>query len=662
MILLGDILVIVGLSVAVLYLCFRLRIPIIVGFLLTGVVAGPHGLGLVRDLASVKMLAEVGVVLLLFTIGLEFSFRNLLQIRRPVLLGGALQVSLTALAAFAVARACEQAVGVSVLIGFLVSLSSTAIVMKFLQDRAEVETPHGGAALGILIFQDIAVVPMMLLIPLLAGKAGGGTGALPIFIAKVAAIIALVFAGAKWIVPHVFYGIARTRSRELFLFGVIAVCMAVAWLTHLAGLSLALGAFLAGLILSESEYSQQALGNILPFRDVFTSFFFVSIGMLLDMGFFFSSPLSLAVLALSVLACKSFIAGFVSLILGMPLRSAILVGVSLGQVGEFSFILAEDAMRYGLLSGDMNQGFLAVSVLTMMATPFSLAVAPRIASRALKLPLPRKIKQGSYPAPRSLKTHEKDHLIVVGFGLNGRNLARAARFSGIPYVVIEMNPTVVKEERAKGEPIYYGDATQEAILQHANIRSARAVVVVINDPAATRRITEAVRRLNPKVYLVVRTRFLQEMAPLSELGANEVIPEEFETSVEIFSRVLAKYLMPKEEIEKFAAEIRAEQYEMLRSLPREATSCLDLEMCLPDVEIRPFRIAAGSPFVGKTLAQTEMRKRTGVSLLSLRRKNRVISNPPADTVFEAGDILFVVGEADRVAGVVRLFNGGKGIP
>ena len=319
-------------------------------------------------------------------------------------------------------------------------------------------------------------------------------------------------------------------------------------------------------------------------------------------------------------------------------------------------------MRYGLLSGDMNQGFLAVSVLTMMATPFSLAVAPRIASRALKLPLPRKIKQGSYPAPRSLKTHEKDHLIVVGFGLNGRNLARAARFSGIPYVVIEMNPTVVKEERAKGEPIYYGDATQEAILQHASIRSARAVVVVINDPAATRRITEAVRRLNPKVYLVVRTRFLQEMAPLSELGANEVIPEEFETSVEIFSRVLAKYLMPKEEIEKFVAEIRAEQYEMLRSLPREATSCLDLEMCLPDVEIRPFRIAAGSPFVGKTLAQTEMRKRTGVSLLSLRRKNRAISNPPADTVFEAGDILFVVGEADKVAGVVRLFNGGKEIP
>jgi len=250
----------------------------------------------------------------------------------------------------------------------------------------------------------------------------------------------------------------------------------------------------------------------------------------------------------------------------------------------------------------------------------------------------------------------KDHLIIVGFGLNGRNLARAAQFSGIPYVVVEMNPTSVKEERSKGEPIYYGDATQEAILHQVRIEKARAAVVVINDPAATRRIAELIRRMNPKIYLIVRTRFLQEMAPLKELGADEVIPEEFETSVEIFSRVLTKYLMPKEEIERFAEEVRSEGYEMLRSLSRQATSCLDLELCLPDMEIKSFRMAEGSSFIGKTLAETEMRKRSGVTLLAIRRKDQILSNPDAETVFYPNDILFVVGTPDKIAEVINLFS------
>jgi len=655
--LLNDILIILGLSAFVLYVCYLIRVPNIVGFLATGLICGPFGLGLVRDIAAVKLLAEVGVVLLLFTIGLEFSLRNLLHIKRPVLIGGSLQVAITVFCGFAVSRLFGLPPGVSVLIGFLISLSSTAIVLKIMQDRAEVETPHGGTALGILIFQDIIVVPMMLLIPLLAGEQnGGGQAALWIFLAKVISILALTIVSARWIVPFAFYNIARTKSRELFLLTVIAICLAVAWLTYQAGLSLALGAFLAGLIISESEYSHQALGDILPFRDVFTSFFFVSIGMLLNVGFFFDHPLYLSSLALGVLFVKALIVVVVAIPLGLSLRTAILVGVALSQVGEFSFILSEKALQYGLLTGDTHQIFLAVSVITMMATPFALAASPGIARLALRLPLPRKIKRGAYPSRRVERVRDKDHLIIVGFGLNGRNLARAARFSGIPHAVIEMNPTVVREERAKGTPIHYGDATQEAILQHLNIKAAKALVVVINDPSATRRITELARRLNPKLYLVVRTRFIQEMAPLTELGADEVIPEEFETSVEIFSRILAKYLLPKDEIEKFVAEIRSERYGMLRSLSHEATSCTDLDLCLPDVEIKSFRIAAGSPYVDKTLAQTELRKKMGVSVLALRRKNQTISNPPAETVFQAGDILFMVGEPDRLADAISRFN------
>jgi monovalent cation:H+ antiporter-2, CPA2 family len=656
MILFNDLLIIVGLSVLVLYLCSRLKIPIVVGFLLTGLITGPHGLALVGDLATVQVWAEVGVVLLLFTIGLEFSFRSLLHIKRSVFLGGSLQVLLTTAAAFAVARYFGRPVGESVLIGFLVSLSSTAIVLKILQDRAELETPQGNTALGILIFQDILAVPMMLLVPLLAGEQQGGMGAVLLFLAKVAAVILLLVIGAKWIVPWVFHGIARTKSRELFLLSVIATCLAVAWLTNAAGLSLALGAFLAGLVISESEYSHQALGNILPFRDVFTSFFFVSIGMLLNLDFVLEHPAALALLAFGVLAFKTAITSLAAVFLGLPLRTVILVGVSLSQVGEFSFILSEKALQHGLLVGEMHQVFLAVSVLTMMASPFALTAAPTLSSWILRLPLPARIKKGAYPVAGTAPAQQRGHLIIVGFGLNGRNLARAAKFSGIPYVIIEMNPTVVKEERAKGEPIQYGDATQEAILAHANLGMARAVVVVINDPAATRRVTELVRRLNPTVYLVVRTRFLQEMAPLAELGADEVIPEEFETSVEIFSRILSTYLMPQEEIEKFIAEIRSERYGMLRSLSPESTSCRDIRQCLPDAEIRALRIGEGSPFVGKTPAETEMRRELGVTLLALRHQEQIISNPGPETVFHPGDILFILGKPEQILAAVRLFK------
>lgn len=658
MYLLNDILVIFGLSALVLYLCHRAGIPVIVGYLLTGMIAGPYGLSLVHEIDTVQVLAEIGVVLLLFTIGLEFSFRNLLQARRPTLLGGSLQILLTVFCVTVVCRLLGFSYGESVFMGFLVSLSSTAVVMKILQDRAETETPHGTIALGILIFQDVMIVPMMLLIPFLSGREINAGVPGPIMLAAGMVIIALVFVSAKWVVPKVFFVITQTRSRELFLLSVITVGFAVAWLTNRAGLSLALGAFLAGLIISESEYSHQALGNVLPFRDVFISFFFVSVGMLLDTGFLLKNTYFLVAAAAGVIVLKVLIAGLSTMVLGLSLRTVVSVGLALGQVGEFSFVLAGSGVGYGLLAGDWYQVFLAVSVLTMMATPFVLMASPQLAEFALKLPLPAKLKRGSYPLGAQRRVREKEHLIIIGFGVNGRNLARAARAARIPYAIVEMNPAAVKEERKKGERIYFGDATQEAILQHVNIKEAKAVAVVINDPSATRRIVEVVRRLNPKVYLIVRTRFVQETAPLLELGADEVIPEEFETSVEIFSRVLAKYLLPKEEIERFVSEIRAEGYGMLRSLSREATSCLDLELCLPNVEIKSFRITGDSPLVGKTLAETQMRKIYGVTLLAIRRKDRILSNPDPETVFRPNDILFVVGKPDRIAEVITLFSQG----
>ncbi len=650
--LLNDIVIIFVLSIAILFICHRLRVPAIVGFLLAGILAGPYGLGLVKAVHEVELLAEVGVVLLLFTIGIELSLEKLLQIKKSVLMGGSIQVLLTFLVTFVIVRQLGQPVSNSIFIGFLISLSSTAIVLKLIQERAEVDSPHGRTSLGILIFQDIIIVPMILITPLLAGATGGADESVLILIAKGIGIIGLVIVSAKWIVPQVLYQIARTRSQELFILSIVVICLAVAWVTSSAGLSLALGAFLAGLIISESKYSHQALGNILPFRDVFTSFFFVSIGMLLDVGFFFRQPGTIALIALGILVIKSIIACFATVLLGFPFRTSILVGLALSQVGEFSFILSKTGVEHGLLTGNIYQMFLAFSVLSMAATPFIITMAPRIADIILLLPLPKRLISGFYPVSEIKVKSKKDHLIIIGFGVNGRNVARAARLSGIPYVIIEMNPETVKSEQAQGEPIYYGDSTQEVVLQHANIKDARIVVTAINDPAATRRITEIIRRLNPKVHLIVRTRYFQEMKPLYELGANEVIPEEFETSVEIFTRVLSKYLIPKDKIEGLVAEIRSDGYEMFRSLYRKSLSVSDLKFQLPDVEISALKVAERSPLVGKSIAEINLRKTFGVTVLAIRRNSQILSNPHADTQFLSDDTLVVLGLPEKIANLM----------
>jgi CPA2 family monovalent cation:H+ antiporter-2 len=436
----------------------------------------------------------------------------------------------------------------------------------------------------------------------------------------------------------------------------VVICFAVAWLTASAGLSLALGAFLAGLIVSETEYSHQALGNILPFRDVFSCFFFISIGMLLDVGVLWQHLGFIALLFLSVLMLKSLLAGSAVILMGFPLRTAILAGLALFQVGEFSFILSKTGVNQGLLSGNAYQIFLDVTVLTLVATPFIMSLAPRLADLVLRLPLPERVKSGSYLMETIKVTAQKDHLIIVGLGVNGRNLARAAEAGGIPYVIIEMNPETVRQERQRGRPIYYGDGTQEEILHHANIQEARIVVVVINDPAATRRIINLARRLNSRVHIIVRTRYLQELQPLLELGADDVVPEEFETSVEIFTLVLKKYLVAKGEIERLITEVRANCYLIFRGLARELEPFGGMPHYLHDLEISTVRLNEEAPLAGKSLAQMHVRKTHGVTVLAIRRDSLTMTNPDPDLPLKANDLLVVMGSPLNLTKAAWLFE------
>ncbi len=646
---LNDILVMLGLSIGVLYLCHKVHVPSIVGFLLTGLMAGPHGLALVKGIHEVELIAEIGIVLLLFTIGIEFSFNKLLKIKKSVLLGGTVQVCGTILLGSLLADLFGLKVGQAIFMGFMISLSSTAIVLKVLQDRAEIESPHGQTVLGVLIFQDIVVVPMILLTPLLAGSTGGSMESVPVLLLKMLGIIGFVIVSAKWLVPYLLYQIAKTRSQELFLLTVVVLCLAVAALTSQAGLSLALGAFLAGLIISESEYSHQALGNVLPFRDIFTSFFFISIGMLLDISFVLQQPLSVLLIAAAVLLLKFLVATHAALIVGLPMRSSVMTGLALSQVGEFSFVLSKSGLEYGLLSEQNYQLFLAVAVLSMATTPFIIAFSGRIAQLVLKLPMPPKLKTGQYPVAHGANEVKTNHLVIIGYGLNGRNVTRAAKLAGIDYNILEMNPDTVRRERANGEPIFYGDATHTAVLNIVGIKDAKVVVVAIHDAAATRRITEALRRVNPRVQIIVRTRFIKEMDPLYALGADEVIPEELETSIEIFARVLANYLIPSDEIDRLVSEIRADNYEMFHGLARESKAIGNLTFA--DVDVVSLRVHKGSELVGQSMADLDLRKRFGITVLAVRRDEQTIPNPDRDLQLLPGDIMVVLGSDEKIAAI-----------
>ncbi|MEQ8187804.1 MAG: cation:proton antiporter [Candidatus Eremiobacterota bacterium] len=644
-----EMIIILTLSVISLCICFKLKIPGIIGFFITGAIAGPYSLGLVKSVHEVEILAETGVILLLFTIGIEFSIAHLVQFKKPALMGGSLQVIFTIIFTFLILKLFGYKTGDAIFAGFLVSLSSTAIVLKIIQGRGEMDSPYGRVSLAILIFQDIIIVPMMLFTPLLGGNSIATDTSIFLIIAKITGIIALVITGAKWIVPYLLYRVTRTRSKELFILTVVSICFGQAWITYSAGLSLALGAFLAGIIISESGYGHQTMASILPLKDLFMSFFFISIGMLINAGFIYNNFWIIIFITIVIIMLKCIIAGFCTALLGYPFRTVILAGLALSQIGEFSFILSKTGIKYGLLSDYAYQVFISVSVLTMALTTFVIILAKPLSHIALKVPVRMKTaflseEEGEEPEK---KDKMENHVIIIGFGVNGRNLACACKLTGIPYVIIELNPDTVKKERAKGEPIFYGDAAYDTVLHHFNIEKARIVTIGINDPPSTLRITESLRRLNKSIYIIVRTRFVLDMDSLYKLGANEVIAEEFETSIEIFTSVLKKYFIPSDEIEEIISHARNDRYKMFRTTDTAGT-IHDLAH-IPAIEITALRLGKVDSITGKSLVEIDLRKKYEITLLAIQRDSQVIENPDGNTVLNENDLLVLLGTAEKIA-------------
>ncbi|HBO84633.1 MAG: hypothetical protein A2073_01400 [Deltaproteobacteria bacterium GWC2_42_11] len=651
--LLREIVILLLASIVINIVFYRLGVPAIVGFLVTGVLIGPSGLGLVTDAQSIELLAQIGLVLLLFTIGLELSMSDVIKIGREALGMGGLQVLLTFGLTAAISYFGGATLPVAILIGFVIAQSSTAIILKVLMDRGEMNSPYGRSAMSIVMVQDLSVIPMVIILQ--------GFGSVPVVtplaIAKTLLIaffsVMLVLGMSYILVPRLIHQVVKIRSREIFILTILFICLGIAWFTSKLGLSFALGAFIAGIVISESDYSHQIVAEILPFKDAFTSLFFISIGMLLEFNYFLTNIYKIIPLSIGIIIFKTLIIVSIGQMLKYPLRLAIIVGIGISSIGEFSFLLMKTGEGYGLLSRDLYQTLLAASILTMATVPFIFQKSQNIAMSLAHIFRIRDSKVSEL----SRRTHLLDHVIIVGYGLNGQNLARVLKETGIHYLIMDMDITRIRHAKKEGHRVIFGDASHPDVLKKVGIENARMIVVAVSDPVATRRAIKISRDINPSVHILVRTRYTEEVGELYKLGANQVIPEEFETSVEIFARVLKEYHIPTNIIQNQIDIVRQEGYAMFRSPSLAREKIMELSSILAASITDTFFVDENAFAANKTLAEMDLRKKTGMSVIAVIRKEKAKANPQADFRIEAGDILVLLGSHAELDGAIKMMKG-----
>ena len=648
--LIEDLAVLLLVSLPINLLFHKIKLPSVMGYLIAGILIGPYGWQLNGDVESVKHLAEIGVILLLFVIGLEFSLTRLLKNLVSILGVGGLQLTLTAGVVVWILHINGFSQSKSIAFGFIVALSSTAIVLKMITDLAEIDTLQGKICIGTLLFQDICVVPIMLVMPLLAQA--GATSPIDFAIAmfeSIAAVVAIFFL-SKLIVPRMLAWVGHIGNKEHLTLFVIFIILITGWISQKMGLTLAMGALIAGMIISDSEYNHQIILDILPLRDYFSSIFFISIGMLLQIQIFFDSVLFFLELAVVVILIKIFLTFLSCALVRTPLRISLIVGMRLAQVGEFSLILAAIGLENGIFSNEEYQHLLIVSILSMLVAPLLIQVSNKF---SIWLFSRMKVSEST----KEEKETFSDHVIISGYGLGGSTLAKVLQEAKIPFMILELSGEKIKRALKQGHKTHYGDCTQEDTLLRADIKRARMIVYAISDQVSTERAVRLTRKLNPKIKIIVRTRLFSQVEEFKAAGADEVIPEEFETSIEIFCRVLKDYRIPNNIIEQQVELIRLEGYSMLRGLSLNTESLKKFSTYLTATLTESYMILNDSWASGKTLAQ--INNKSEAIIIAVVRNNKSYPNPGPEFSILPGDMLILFGSHMQLDNAIKNLQEGS---
>jgi monovalent cation:H+ antiporter-2, CPA2 family len=657
-----DLVLVLAVSAAGGLLAALCRQPVLLGYLVGGMVIGPAGLGLIKELIQVETLAQFGVAFLLFALGVEFSLAELKKVQLISLGGGGLQIVLTivgtAIVSVGVGWVSSPAQGV--FLGAILSLSSTAVVLKCLMERNETETPHGQVMLGMLVVQDLALGLMLAVLPALEQPPetigiAVGTALIKIGLFAAGAVVAGI-----WLIPPLLRLLARTESKELFLLGVVALCLGIALLTEHLGLSIEMGAFVAGLMISEVEYADQTLTYVEPLRDIFATLFFAAIGMLIDPFFLWQNLELILGLVLLVFVGKFAIVTPLVKIFRYPWKTALMVGLGLAQIGEFSFVLASEGLSMGLVSRRVYLLILGTTAVTLVLTPFVLRLVPKI----LELPWLRSlIEAGDVAIAESDELPQQNHIVVCGYGQVGRNLVKLVQEHGYPLVVIEQSESRIQQLREAGVAYVYGNAASFHVLETAGVERAKSLAITLPDPMSTRLCLKRALELSPDLDLVVRANHDKDIETLYQLGAQEVVQPEFEASLELANHLLTKMGLSASTMQLEMQEIRDRHYLDLRPERSPAQVARELEQATQDMNRRWYALPEGSPLTGMTIEEADMRYLTGVSLMAVRRANgEELDYPDSKTILEKGDRLLIVGQGDELAAFDELATGAATIP
>ena len=638
------------------------RQPVILGYLIGGMVVGPAGLGLIKELIQVETLAQFGVAFLLFALGVEFSFTELKKVQVISLGGGGLQIALTILVttliSLSVGWVSSPAQGV--FLGAILSLSSTAVVLKCLMERNETETSHGQIMLGILVVQDLALGLMLAVLPALDQPAESISMAVLTALLRIGLFAAGAVAAGIWVIPTLLRLLARTESRELFLLGVVALCLGIALLTEHLGLSIEMGAFVAGLMISEVEYADQTLTYVEPLRDIFATLFFVSIGMLIDPVFLWNNlELILGLVAL-VLIGKFLIITPLVKVFGYPLKTAVIVGLGLAQIGEFSFVLASEGQALGLVSHRVYLLILGTTAVTLVLTPFVLRLVPHL----LELPwLKPFLDSSSEPLAVATELPMQNHVVVCGYGGVGRNLVRLVQSHGLPVVVIDQSESKIQQLREAEVPYVYGNAASLHVLETAGVDKARSLAIALPDPMSIRLCLKRALELSPELDSVVHAKQNKDIELLYQLGAREVVQPQFEASLELATHLLTCMGVSLSSIQQEVQQIRSHHYLELRPTQSAFQVSRELKLAAGEMNSRWYRLPQGSPLTGMVLEEVDLRYLTGVSLIAIRRSGgEEVAYPDAQTVLQDGDRLLLVGTFAELAAFNGLAKGEAAVP